>query len=317
MNGTKLCQAMIRETFLQKKYRWAIIGLDLPKFISHHTTNRRNYSTANGESPEDESSHKNSTVDNTEVDKFSRLASEWWTKSGEFGALHSLNRLRVPLIRDALLQNQDQGNSISPTPLQGFRILDIGCGGGILSEPLARLGAQVTGVDASSENIEVARAHAASDPRLSGRLEYLCSPVEALPASQQYDAVLASELLEHVTNQESFVATACSLVKENGSIHFTTLNKTILSRALAVYAAENVLKIVPAGSHDWEKFITPERLQGMLTNNGFRTVLLHGMTLNPISLRWSWISNTSMNYALHAVKTQSLSSLSESEHDQR
>jgi len=242
------------------------------------------------------------TVSEPEVSKFSRLSQHWWNESGEFAALHKLNALRVPLIADCMT---GQSRTPSPLPLQGFRILDVGCGGGILCESLARLGATVTGIDASRVNIEVATQHSSLDPVLAGRVEYLCCPVENLKDHnvQEFDAVVLSEILEHVTDPGAFISIACSHVKVGGSVFITTINRTTLSYLLAVVAAERVFRIVPVDSHDWAKFVTPQEAQQMLSINSVKTRLVHGMTLNPFTLKWSWCSDSNCNYALHAVKT--------------
>jgi len=242
------------------------------------------------------------TVSESEVSKFSRLAQHWWNESGEFAALHTLNALRVPLITDHI---RGQPGSLSPLPLKGFRILDVGCGGGILCEALARLGGDVTGIDASSVNIDVATQHSKIDPLISSRVQYLCCPIETLSDHQvpQFDAVVMSEIIEHVADPESFIATACSHVKIGGSVFITTINRTTLSYLLAVVAAERVFRIVPVDSHDWAKFVSPQEVQQMLSANSVRTRLVHGMTLNPFTLKWSWCRDSSCNYALHAVKT--------------
>lgn len=243
------------------------------------------------------------TIDQEEVDKFSRLANHWWDETGEFGPLHTMNDLRIPLVRDALASSSSSGSVC--LPLSGVKILDVGCGGGILSEPLARLGAEVTGLDASEENIEVAKRHAALDESISLRLRYECSTVEnfSLQEPEKYDGVVASEIIEHVANQPQFVTSCCQLVRPGGSIFLTTINRTWLSYWLAIIAAERILRIVPEGVHDWNKFIPPEDLQCLLQKENFKTVLVRGMTLNPLNLRWSWFSDTSINYAIHAVKT--------------
>ncbi|ELU05074.1 hypothetical protein CAPTEDRAFT_147618, partial [Capitella teleta] len=246
------------------------------------------------------------TIDQEEVDKFGKLAQKWWDRSGEFGALHTMNNIRIPLVRDALAP----GQSLFTKPLRGLKLLDVGCGGGILSEaranssPLARLGASVTGLDASAENINIARLHAAHDSLVRENTDYICSPVEQLPESlwETYDAVVASEILEHVSDAQVFISSCCCLVKPGGSIFITSLNKTQASKFLAVFAAERILRIVPEGAHDWDKFVPIDVLQSLLRENGMTTQLLHGIKLNPFNLKWSWTSDVSMNYALHATK---------------
>ncbi|XP_060070437.1 ubiquinone biosynthesis O-methyltransferase, mitochondrial-like [Ylistrum balloti] len=241
------------------------------------------------------------TIDEEEREKFQMLSSLWWNELGEFQALHTMNELRVPMIRDALT-----GETFTPTasPLKGMQILDVGCGGGLLAEPLARLGAQVIGVDMVEDNIKTAQSHLVDDPSIRGRVKYIQAAVEDLVGSEErkFDAVVASEVVEHVADLESFLSSCCSLLKPGGSLFITTINKTQLSRGLAVFAAEKLLRLVPDGTHDWEKFVPPDDLQYLLETNGLTTRLVHGLLYNPLTCRWSWVKDTSMNYALHAVK---------------
>ncbi|CAL1540292.1 unnamed protein product [Lymnaea stagnalis] len=245
-----------------------------------------------------------STIDEEEVSKFSGLSALWWDEGGEFEALHSLNELRIPLIRDALVSKKNLDQYDPASPLQGFWILDVGSGGGILSEPLARLGASVIGLEASEETIKIAQAHLIHDVQIRDSVKYIKSTVEDIALTQEgkFDAVVASEVLEHVSDAQTFVTAACKLVRPGGSIFFTTLNKTQLAYALGIVAAENILHLVTPGTHDWEKFVPPTVLQHMLDKNNFATRLIHGMWYNPLSKRWSWTKDTSINYALHAVK---------------
>ncbi|KAL8606791.1 hypothetical protein ACOMHN_049620 [Nucella lapillus] len=276
------------------------------KWISTNTTNN----SAAGENAQ-KAQHpiSQTTIDEEEVSKFSRLADLWWDEAGEFEALHSMNELRVPLIRDVLIAQRQQESSSdagvsSPLPLNGCRVLDVGSGGGILSEPLARLGASVVGVDASEENIKIAQAHMIHEPKVARSVKYIQSTVEDLVATESgsFDAVVASEVVEHVADVPTFVTACCQLVKPGGSIFLTTLNKTYLSYALGVVGAENFLQLVSPGTHDWNKFISPQDLQYNLDQNDFSTRLLHGMKYNPLTKRWSWMKNTSINYAIHAVR---------------
>ncbi|XP_021355389.1 ubiquinone biosynthesis O-methyltransferase, mitochondrial-like [Mizuhopecten yessoensis] len=241
------------------------------------------------------------TIDEEEMEKFQMLSSLWWNELGEFQALHTMNELRVPMIRDALAEETFTSTAL---PLEGMQILDAGCGGGLLTEPLARLGAQVIGVDMVKDNIKTAQAHLVDDPAIRGRVKYIQATVEDLVGSEEakFDAVVASEVVEHVGDLQSFLSSCCLLLKPGGSLFITTINKTQLSRGLAVYAAEKLLRLVPEGTHDWEKFVPPDDLQYLLENNGLTTRLIHGLLYNPLTCRWSWVKDTSMNYALHAVK---------------
>jgi len=261
-----------------------------------------------------------SSVDENEVGRFSALANLWWDDEGPMKGLRSMNRLRVPWIRDTLLQirrqqqnSKEEPDSSPSMPLDGFRILDVGCGAGFLTEPLARLGANVVGIDPSFENIEVAKRHATGrkDLDYEKRLIYYSKTIEQLVEDTNkdgqdrfYDAVVASEVIEHVSSRETFVDNCLRMTKPaGGCVFFTTINRTLLSRYLAIYMAENILNIVPRGMHDWEKFISPDDLQFLIEKNDDCYVrLVHGMMYNPLANSWSWIRNTSVNYALCGVK---------------
>ncbi|XP_067839947.1 ubiquinone biosynthesis O-methyltransferase, mitochondrial [Heptranchias perlo] len=244
------------------------------------------------------------TVEPGELKKFQAWSQKWWDRNGEFAALHALNDLRVPFIRDTLLtysEKQQLG-----CPLHGFRILDVGCGGGLLSEPLGRLGAMVAGIDPVEDNIRTAEVHQSFDPVLREQVQYTACSLEemAMEAAGTFDAVVASEVVEHVSDVETFIRYAAQVLKPGGSLFITTINKTSLSYVLAIVAAEQVLRIVPNGTHEWEKFISPEELQRLLESNGFTVEFINGMLYNPLFGSWSWISNASINYALHAVKSR-------------
>ncbi|XP_014873159.1 ubiquinone biosynthesis O-methyltransferase, mitochondrial [Poecilia latipinna] len=251
------------------------------------------------------------TVDHGEVKRFQLLANKWWDEEGEFAALHAMNDLRVPFVRDNLLNAQRERHP--GQPLAGLRILDVGCGGGLLSEPLGRLGATVLGVDPVEDSVRIAQLHAAHDPDLRDRVSYRACTLEELsgegePQQQpeqgvtQFDAVVASEVVEHLADLDTFAICCSRVLKPGGSLFITTLNKTNLSYALAIVVAEQLLHIVPRGTHDWEKFISPVELERLLESNGFLVQSVQGMLYNPISGAWSWTNNTEINYALHAVK---------------
>lgn len=245
------------------------------------------------------------TIDSEEVEKYERLTSEWWTELGGARGLHAMNRLRVPFIRDGLIAEgaADKENIDTATPLKGISILDVGCGGGILSEALARLGASVTGVDAAPNMIKVAQRHA-KENNLS--INYSFTSIEDFSNNhfEGFDAVAASEIVEHVTKKEEFLAACSKCLKPNGSMFITTINKTILANLLAIYVAENIIKLVPKGTHQIENCIEPHRLQRMLEDCHLRTKVVHGMTYNFFTNTWHWCFDSSVNYALHAVKIQ-------------
>ncbi|CAF3763227.1 unnamed protein product [Adineta steineri] len=244
-----------------------------------------------------------SSVDPDEINRFRQLSSSWWNETGEYAALHSLNQLRVPFIREQLLQPTIKIKD-SLKPLKNLQLLDIGCGGGILTEPLARLGASILGIDAVSENISTAQYHA--DPSLKENLNYkhvtleeLCENVEYI---EKYDAIIASEVIEHINDVDSFIGNIGRLLKPKGLCFITTLNQTMASYLLGVIAAEYVFRIVPVGTHTWNKFIRPTDLITLFEKNSFSVVLNNGMIYNPITNRWSWSENKAINYALCAVK---------------
>jgi 2-polyprenyl-6-hydroxyphenyl methylase/3-demethylubiquinone-9 3-methyltransferase len=210
-----------------------------------------------------------SSIDQAEVERFSRHAGDWWNPHGPLAPLHKLNPLRIGYIRDqAAARFQRDAKKLDC--LKGLRILDIGCGGGILSEPLARLGADVVGADPAAENIAAASAHAAE----SGvAVDYRATTAEDLAAQKQrFDIVLAMEVVEHVTNVEDFVATCASMVKPGGLMIAATLNRTMKSFALAIVGAEYVLRWLPRGTHQWDKFVTPEELEIAIEGNGLNVI---------------------------------------------
>lgn len=248
-----------------------------------------------------------STMDEEELKHFQKLSKSWWNEQGEFEALHAMNKLRIPFIRDGLLHSRDDVSEDPTQPLQGLSIVDVGSGGGILTEPLARLGAFVVGVDPVEESTKIAQLHLQEDPKLLCRVKYIAGSVEDLVATEEekFDAVVASEVVEHVADLITFTEACCKLIKPGGSLFVTTMNKTLLSKSLAVYAAENIFRIVPVGTHDWEKFVPPEDLKSLLERYNMEMRLIHGMLYVPVIREWKWIKDTSVNYALHAVKGES------------
>lgn len=266
------------------------------------------------------------TVDPSELKRFQSLASKWWDEQGEFAALHSMNDLRVPFIRDNLL-NVHRGRQTGK-PLAGLRILDVGCGGGLLTEPLGRLGASILGIDPVDDSIGTARLHSSYDPDLRDRVSYRACCLEELTserdegtgeegeaAAGQFDAVVASEVVEHLADLETFAFCCSHVLKPGGSLFITTINKTNLSWLLGIIVAEHMLRIVPSGTHDWEKFISPEELERLLESNGFSVQSVKGMLYNPVTGAWSWTNNTAINYALHAVKVRQDPPMHQAEED--
>uniref|UniRef100_A0A914X5K3 Ubiquinone biosynthesis O-methyltransferase, mitochondrial n=1 Tax=Plectus sambesii TaxID=2011161 RepID=A0A914X5K3_9BILA len=253
---------------------------------------------------------KLSSIDNDDVTRFARLSGEWWDERGALKPLHSLNQARVPWIRDTLGSRTSKSSTTDDgrSSLAGLRLMDVGCGAGVLSEPLARLGAHVIGLDAADDAIDVARARTRLDPDLKrANIEYRCGSVESFVADNpkmvgSFDAIVASEVIEHVLSLESFLDACVQLVKPGGQLFFTTLNRTLLSRVMAIWVAEDVLGIVPQGVHDWNKFVPPNDLAALLEARGCNVRLLNGLCYNPLMNKWSWVADTSINYALMARK---------------
>nr|XP_025718755.1 ubiquinone biosynthesis O-methyltransferase, mitochondrial isoform X1 [Callorhinus ursinus] len=244
-----------------------------------------------------------STVDSSEIKTFLALAHRWWDEQGVYAALHSMNDLRVPFIRDNLLKTVAQHQP--GKPLSGIKILDVGCGGGLLTEPLGRLGASVIGIDPVAENIKIAQHHKSFDPVLDKRIEYRACSLEEIveETAETFDAVVASEVVEHVIDLETFIQCCCQVLKPGGSLFITTINKTQLSYALGIAFSEQIAGIVPKGTHTWEKFVSPEKLESILESNGLSVQTVAGMVYNPFSGYWHWSEITSLNYAAHAVKS--------------
>ncbi|XP_067942065.1 ubiquinone biosynthesis O-methyltransferase, mitochondrial-like [Watersipora subatra] len=243
-----------------------------------------------------------STVDNAEIDRFNKLSNTWWAEKGSLASLHSMNKLRVPLIAESF----DDINVQSYFPLKGKIILDVGCGGGILSESLARLGATVTGLDAAADGIEVAsqRQQNLNETTITRNLSYVRGNIEHFVKTHEraFDLVVASEVIEHVTSIESFVEGCVRATKPGGSVLVTTINQTCLSYMLAIVAAERIFQLLPNGTHEWEKFVTPQKLQETFERFGCRQTLLHGMTMNALTKEWSWTPNTDINYSCRYFK---------------
>ncbi len=245
---------------------------------------------------------RGSSVDAAEVERFSALAADWWDARGPMAALHKFNPVRLAYIRDQAARHFGR-DAKTLDSLKGLRLLDIGCGGGILSEPLARLGAQVVGADPSEENIAVARAHA-GESELT--VDYRNTTAEDLAAAgERFDVVLAMEVVEHVTDVSSFVATCASMVKPGGLMIAATLNRTLKSFALAIVGAEYVLRWLPRGTHQWDKFVTPEELESAIEKAGLAVTGERGVVYNPFADRWQLSSDTDVNYMLVAERANS------------
>ena len=239
------------------------------------------------------------TVDDDEVARFSRLSGEWWDARGPMAALHKFNPVRLAYIRDRAAGHL-QRDATGLDSLAGLRILDIGCGGGILAEPLARLGAAVVGVDPSESNIAVARRHA-TQSQLT--IDYRSSNAETLAAAgETFDVVLAMEVVEHVTDLNLFIAAAAALVKSGGLLIVATLNRTIKSFALAIVGAEYILRWLPRGTHQWDKFVTPNELDIAIEQSGMHITGETGVIYNLLADRWQLSSDMDVNYMVVAEK---------------
>ena len=242
-----------------------------------------------------------STIDPEEIERFSRIADEWWDPHGKFKPLHRINPVRIGYILEQVKGVRGQG---SGKPLAGLSLLDIGCGGGLISEPMCRLGARVTGIDASEKNIAVAKLHA---EREGLAIDYRATSAEALHTEGTlYDIVLALEIIEHVADIPAFVATCSRLVRPGGLIIWSTMNRTAKSYALAIVGAEYVLRWLPRGTHDWKKFVRPSELCRYLRHNGAEVTHMTGMRLNQLNFKWELAPNhLGVNYLLTARRMES------------
>lgn len=238
------------------------------------------------------------TVDEGEVGKFAALAQTWWDPDGAFRPLHRMNPVRLDWLRDHLCA-QFGRDPVARAPLAGLRVLDVGCGGGLLSEPLARMGATVTGIDAAEEGIMAARAHA----QLMGLdIDYRATTAEALAGEgATFDAVLAMEIVEHVSDVPAFAIALGQLVEPEGLVALSTLNRTPRSYALAIVGAEYILRWLPRGTHDWNRFPTPEELGAALEGGGLRVVDRTGFVYNPLRDDWRRGDDLAVNYGVVAV----------------
>ncbi|OWY16512.1 MULTISPECIES: bifunctional 2-polyprenyl-6-hydroxyphenol methylase/3-demethylubiquinol 3-O-methyltransferase UbiG [Thioclava] len=240
------------------------------------------------------------SIDPSEVAKFEAMAAEWWDPNGKFKPLHMLNPCRLDYITTQIA-TQFGRDLKAPRPFEGLRLLDIGCGGGLLSEPMARLGAEVVGADAAERNIPVARLHAEQ----SGlEIDYRHCAAEDLAAKgEQFDVVLAMEIIEHVADPQGFVNTIQSLMRTGGLMICSTLNRNPKSYMVAIIGAERVMRWLPVGTHEWSKFVTPDELYELSRNAGLDPVDRRGMVFNPLAWTWSLSErDLSVNYAIAAVK---------------
>ncbi len=237
------------------------------------------------------------SVNKKEIDKFSKMANEWWDPEGKFKPLHKFNPTRIKYIKENIINNFKLKNKTKS--LSGINILDIGCGGGLLSEPMSRMGANVTGIDASDKNIEIAKLHSKKSKL---KINYLCSSPEKLKISKKFDVILNMEIVEHVEDIDFFLKSCSKLLKKNGLMFVATINKTLKSYLFAIVGAEYVLRWLPIGTHEWEKFVKPEDLKKILMKYDLSLNKLDGMNFNIIKDEWSISRDLSVNYIAKFIK---------------
>ena len=237
------------------------------------------------------------SVNSQEIQKFSKIAEEWWNPNGKFKPLHKFNPIRISYIKEDIIKtfkiNQKK------TPLKNIKILDIGCGGGLLSEPMCRLGADITAIDASKKNIGVAKLHAKKNKL---KIKYICASPEKLKIDNKFDVILNMEIIEHVEDVNFFLSSCSKLLKKNGIMFVATLNKTLKSYAFAIVGAEYILRWLPIGTHEWEKFIKPNELISMQKKNNLKLDRIDGMKFNLISDKWKLSNDKSVNYIAKFIK---------------
>ena len=238
------------------------------------------------------------TINKEEILKFSKLADEWWDVNGKFKPLHMFNPIRIEYITQEIKKyykiKKDKTNF-----LEGLNILDIGCGGGLISEPMARLGGEVTGIDASKKNINVAKLHS-KESRL--QINYLNTSPEKLDNHRKYDVILNLEIVEHVEDVSLYIRSCHKLLKRNGLMFTATLNRSLTSYVKAIIGAEYVLRWLPIGTHDWNKFIKPEELEALLSQENFSTLDIKGLKFNPFLKKWKKSNDLSVNYIISSSK---------------
>lgn len=237
---------------------------------------------------------KNLSVDPQEIEKFSKIADQWWDLQGKFKPLHKFNPTRIKYIKEKVQQHFGQDD------LSGLEVLDIGCGGGLLSEPMCRLGANMTSIDASEKNIKTAQVHAEN----SGlQINYQCATAEELAGQdKKFDLILNMEVIEHVADVKSFMQACCSLLKPNGLMVVATLNRTLKSYALAIIGAEYILRWLPIGTHSWKKFLKPSEIKTIVTENGLSLKEMQGVSFNPLTDKWKRSNDINVNYMMLFTK---------------
>ena len=241
---------------------------------------------------------KTNTINKKEIEKFSKIAEEWWDPAGKFKPLHKFNPIRISYIKENIINTFNLQKS--DRSLKGIKILDIGCGGGLLSEPMARMGADVFGIDASDKNINIAKIHAEKNKL---KIKYFCSSPENFKTDNKFDVILNMEIIEHVDDVDFFLKSCSKLLKKNGIMFIATLNKTLKSYLFAIIGAEYVLRWLPIGTHEWEKFIKPEELINMTKKCNLTLNDLKGVKLNLVLNEWKLSNDKSVNYIAKFIKT--------------
>ncbi len=237
------------------------------------------------------------SVNKKEIEKFSKMATEWWNPQGKFKPLHKFNPIRIKYIKENIINNFNLKNKTKP--LLGINILDVGCGGGLLSEPMRRMGANVTGIDASDINIKIAKLHSKKN---NLKIDYLCSSPEKLNLKKKFDVILNMEIVEHVEDIDFFLKSCSKLLRRNGLMFIATINKTLKSYIFAIVGAEYVLRWLPIGTHEWEKFVKPEDLKKILIKYNLSLKKLDGMNFNIIKDEWNISKDLSVNYIGKFIK---------------
>ena len=240
---------------------------------------------------------KNNTINKEEIEKFSKIAEEWWDPEGKFKPLHKFNPIRISYIKENIIETFKINEKAKP--LENIKILDVGCGGGLLSEPMSRLGAEVTAIDASNKNINVAKLHAKTS---NLNINYICTSPEKLKFKDKFDVILNMEIVEHVEDVSFFLKSCSNLLKKNGIMFVATLNKTLKSYVFAIVGAEYILRWLPIGTHEWEKFIKPDDLTNILKKNNLELNRLDGMKFNILTDKWRISSDKSINYIAKFIK---------------
>ena len=241
---------------------------------------------------------KTSTINKEEIEKFSKIAEEWWNPEGKFKPLHKFNPIRISYIKNNIINTLNLKKT--ERPLEKVKILDVGCGGGLLSEPMSRLGAEVVGIDASEKNIKIAKLHAQKN---NLDIRYFCTSPENFKTEKKFDVILNMEIVEHVKDVDFFLKSCSKLLKNNGIMFIATINKTLKSYLFAIIGAEYILRWLPIGTHEWEKFIKPDDLINILNKYNLKLDALDGLKFNIVKNEWIFDKDKSVNYITKFIKS--------------